>query len=336
MNGSVLRLLDANLNRSREALRVLEDYARFILDDADLSRELKNVRHALAEITKHYQAEAILHRDTPGDVGRVNKTATEQTRLDLNHIVTAAGKRLGEALRCVEEFLKTVSADDASRIESLRYAFYDIERRIAQTLRSTQRFSRVRLYVLITEKLCKRPWLQTAEEALRGGADCLQLREKELDGKELLARACQLVELCRRHGALCILNDRPDIAMLADADGVHVGQEDLPAIEVRKRVGTNKIVGVSTHSLEQARQAVLEGADYIGVGPFFPSSTKPRNILPGPAYAREVAGHISIPTVAIAGINGSNVDQVLETGLRAVAVSSAVIGATIRDKPRWI
>ncbi|HZK79902.1 MAG TPA: thiamine phosphate synthase, partial [Humisphaera sp.] len=328
MNGPILRLLDANANRAREALRVLEDYSRFVRNDQRTSARLKAIRHSLAETLTKYLPEAILHRDTPGDVGITNKTSAEQTRDDLSHVITAAGKRLGEALRSIEEFLKIVSPADAARIETARYEFYDIEQRLARTLKIAGRFASVRLYVLMTENLCRSSWLATAEQALHGGADCIQLREKNMESGELLIRARQLVGLCRKHGALCIVNDRPDIAMLADADGVHVGQGDLPAIEARKIVGTEKIVGVSTHCLEQAQRAVPDGADYIGVGPIFRSGTKPRDFLPGPAYAREVAETISIPAVAIAGITAANVDEVLATGLRAVAVSSAVIAAT--------
>src|SRR5262249_1596908 len=142
-----------------------------------------------------------------------------------------------------------------------------------------------------------------------------------------LVRARQLAALCHRHGVVCIINDRADIAVLSNADGVHVGQSDLPAAEARKLVGANKIVGVSTHNLEQARQAVRDGANYIGVGPVFPSSTKPRDFLPGLELARQVvSADLPIPAVAIAGINRANVDEVLESGIRAVAVSSAVIG----------
>lgn len=327
MNATVLRLLDANANRAREALRVLEDYARFVLDDGPIAAELKDLRHELTAVVAPLLPDAILHRDTPGDVGTSNKTQAEFERADVEHVVTAAGKRLGEALRSIEEFLKTLCPADASKVELLRYGFYDTELKLARTIHRGRRFAGVRLYVLITEKLCRRPWLQVAEEAILGGADCLQLREKDLDGGELLRRAKDLVSLCRRHQVLSIINDRPDIAILSDADGVHVGQEDLPAREVRKLLGSQKIVGVSTHRLEQARMAVLDGADYLGVGPFFPSQTKPRDFVAGPEYARKVAESIQIPAVAIAGIDAENVDEVLKTGIRAVAVSSAVICA---------
>jgi thiamine-phosphate pyrophosphorylase len=332
VNGPVLRILDANANRAREALRVVEDYARFVLDDAALSGELKQLRHDFAAATAEFVPDAVLHRDTPGDVGTSNKTEAEQSREDVAHVVTAAGKRLGEALRTIEEYLKTVDATAASRVESIRYRFYEVEHRIAFSLRPLACvFAQVRLYVLITESVCKRPWLEVAQESIAGGADCVQLREKSLESGELLSRAKQLVTLCRQHNALCIINDRPDIAILSGADGVHVGQTDPPAREVRKVIGAGKILGVSTHTIGQGKQAVRDGADYIGVGPFFRSGTKTRDFIAGPDYARQVAKEISIPAVAIAGITGENVDEVLASGLKAVAVTAAVAGC---DDPR--
>jgi thiamine-phosphate pyrophosphorylase len=298
-----------------------------VLNDSSSCGALKRIRHDFVEATRAFTNDAILHRDTPGDVGTGAKTATELRRDDVAHVVTAAGKRLGEALRAIEEFLKTSDPASAAKIESIRYRFYDIEHKLAFTLRpSACDFASVRLYVLITESICKRPWLEAAEQAIVGGADCLQLREKSLDGSEFLSRAHKFVDLCRRHNVISIINDRPDITLLSGADGVHVGQEDLPARQVRKLIGTQKILGVSTHHIEQAHQAVLDGADYIGVGPVFRSPTKPRDFLAGLDYARQVASEISIPAVAIAGITAENVDDVLATGIKAVAVTAAVVG----------
>jgi thiamine-phosphate pyrophosphorylase len=321
----ILRLLDANCNRARESMRVLEDYARFVLDDADLQARLKSLRHDFAQAIAPFSADAILHRDTPGDIGTAFKTPSEVHRPNLAAVIIAAGKRLGEALRAIEEALKATSGPGAAVLESLRYRFYDIEQAIARTLHpeTGPRLAAVRLYTIVTASLCRKPWLSAAEEAILGGADCMQLREKDLDSGELLVRARQLVELCRRHGVPCIINDRPDIALLAQADGVHVGQQDLPAVEVRRLLGSQRIVGVSTHNLDQGRQAIRDGADYIGVGPFFRSSTKPRDFVAGPEYARAAAG-LGIPAIAIAGINAENVDEVLATGVKAIAVSSAI------------
>ncbi len=332
MNGAVLRLLDANANRAREALRVLEDYARFVLDDAALSAALKALRHQLADALRGVLSDAVLWRDTPGDVGTANKTASELKRQDLAGVVTAAGKRLGEALRSIEEYLKVVSPADSPHIEGARYTFYALEQQILRTLRPTAgRFDAVRLYVLITESVCHHPWEHVAEQALLGGADCLQLREKELESGELLRRARLLAQLCRRHGALCIINDRPDIALLSNADGVHLGQDDLPAIDARRILGSDKLIGVSTHHVEQARAARRDGADYIGIGPCFVSGTKQRDFVAGLDTVREVVEAAALPAVAIAGITEANVDEVLQTGVRAVAVTAAVCAA---ENPR--
>jgi thiamine-phosphate pyrophosphorylase len=327
MDRPLLRLLDANANRAREALRVLEDYARFVLDDRCHSAALKDLRHELADATREDLPDAVLQRDTPGDVGTGNKTASELTRSDLSEVITAAGKRAGEALRAIEECLKTISPDRAAQVEQLRYRLYDIEHQLAFTLRPDPlRFADVRLYVLITESCCRRPWLEAAEEAILGGADCLQLREKDLESGELLTRARQLVNLCQSYDVISIINDRPDIAILSGADGVHLGQTDLPAREVRKLLGHRKILGISTHRIEQAKQALLDGADYLGVGPFFRSPTKSRDFVAGPEYARQVVEQVPLPAIAIAGITTDNVDEVLATGVQAVAVTAAVIG----------
>jgi thiamine-phosphate pyrophosphorylase len=333
MNSSALRILDANANRAREALRVLEDYSRFHLNCQEICGALKTLRHDLTAAIGKWADRGMLFRDTPGDVGTATKTETELRRADMAAVVTAAGKRLGEALRTIEEYLKTISPEGAAAVEGIRYRFYDLEMRVTRTLRPAERFADVGLYVLITESVCKRPWLEVAKAAIDGGADCLQLREKELEAGELLRRARMLVSLCREHEVLCVINDRPDVALAADADGVHVGQGDLPAVEARKLLGLEKIVGVSTHNLEQARQAVLDGADYIGVGPVFRSSTKARDFLPGFDFVRQVVEQISLPAVAIAGITEENIEQVLATGVQAVAVTAAIAGC---DDPRGV
>jgi thiamine-phosphate pyrophosphorylase len=187
--------------------------------------------------------------------------------------------------------------------------------------------TRVRLYVLITADLCRKDWLQTASDAIAGGADCLQLREKRLDDGELLDRAKALSDLCHEHNVLFVMNDRPDIAVLARADGVHVGQEDLPVQAVRKIVGPELLVGLSTHSLDQARAAVQQNPDYVGVGPMFESSTKIQSVHAGPDILKQVLGEIYLPHVAIGGISSENVNQLTAVGCRTVAVCQSIIGA---------
>lgn len=188
-----------------------------------------------------------------------------------------------------------------------------------------RRFEHVKLYVLLTESLCAGPWEETARQAIDGGADCIQLREKTLPDHELLDRARRLAALCRDAGILFFVNDRPDIARLADADGVHLGQDDLPLPEARQIVGTKLLIGVSTHTIEQARAVMELNPDYLAVGPMFATETKPQRTIAGPALLRRVMAETSMPLMPIGGINEHTIDQVLATGLKRVCVCSAVI-----------
>ena len=163
---------------------------------------------------------------------------------------------------------------------------------------------------------------------MTAGVDVLQLRDKSLDARTLLARASLVRQITRGTGTLLIINDRADIAAACGADGVHLGQEDLPLHEARLIVGTGALIGVSTHSIEQARQAVLDGADYIGCGPTFPSATKEFDHFPGLPFLRQVAAETSLPAFAIGGITLENLPQVVDTGMKRVAVASAVWSAT--------
>ena len=327
MDPRLLRMIDANANRAREALRVMEDYARFALNDQPVAARLKALRHGLATALSRVAGDALLARDTPHDVGTANKTPTELARQSLGDVVVAAGKRLSEALRVVEEAAKTLDPQAAADVERLRYAGYTLEQTLTRVARQAGRFGAVRLYVLLTAALCKAPWEQTLDAVLAGGADCVQLREKNLPDSELLTRARHVVARCRAHGALALINDRPDIAQLSGADGVHVGQADLPCAEVRKLLGHEPIVGVSTERLDQAQQAVRDGATYVGVGPMSPTTTKHKPQLAGPAYAREAVAALSICCVAIGGISAANLGALCAVGVRAVAVCSSILQA---------
>jgi thiamine-phosphate pyrophosphorylase len=188
-----------------------------------------------------------------------------------------------------------------------------------------------RLYLLITAQTDDDAFRRMVVEYRDGGADVLQLRDKNLSDAMLLQRALTLVELTRESRTLSIINDRPDIAILAGADGVHLGQEDLPAAHVRRLVGNQVLIGVSTHSVAQAVEAVELGADYIGVGPTFPSRTKQFTEFTGLPLLREVASRVSVPAFAIGGIDRHNLAQVVATGIRRIAVSAAV--QTAADLP---
>lgn len=322
----------------------MEDVARFGLDDAELCAAFKDLRHALREAVEAAGIDRgllLACRDTPGDAGAAITTEGERRRDTLAAVAAAAGARLGEALRCIEECLKlarpwpagaegTTSA--AAGIESLRYRAYAAEQRLGLALGSG-RARQWRLCVIITERLCRRPWEDVAASAIAGGADCLQLREKELTDRELLRRAAELVRLAAAATAprpSVIINDRADVALLSGADGVHVGQEDLRVMDARRIAGFSLLVGVSTENLDQARSAARDGADYLGVGPMFFTATKATPRIAGPEHLRAFLGDPALasrPHLAIGGITPENITMLRDAGCRGVAVSSAVCGA---------
>ena len=327
-NAAILRILDANFNRAREALRVMEEHARFVLDDTSLSTALKEMRHRLAGSAPRETAEHLLGcRDVAGDVGREVSAPAELVRADAGHVAVAAGKRLSEALRAIEEYAKPLSPVWAAVIKQLRYDGYEIEKRLVVTTQAVARLGRVRLYVIITESLCRGDWFATATAALEGGADALQLREKSLPDGELLVRARRLVSLCRERDALLIVNDRPDIAALGHADGVHVGQDDLSVVDARRVLQPGALVGVSTHNLAQAIAAVKQSPDYLAVGPIFSSPTKPQGHIAGPGALDAIRRLTGLPLVAIGGITLANLGEVLAVAPACVCLCQAVVAA---------
>lgn len=173
----------------------------------------------------------------------------------------------------------------------------------------------------------KQTLYEQVEAALKGGVTCVQLREKALDETAFLQEARDICALCRRYGVPFIVNDNVDIAVACGADGVHVGQEDMEAGEVRRRVGEDMILGVSVHTVEEARQAVRDGADYLGLGAVFPTGTKTdADVMPGDMI-RAICGAVDVPTVAIGGLNRSNILQLSGSGVDGAALVSAIFGA---------
>ena len=165
------------------------------------------------------------------------------------------------------------------------------------------------------------------EEALKGGVTMVQLREKQLSEDELVAEAIQIKELCHRYEVPLIINDNVDAALKSGADGVHVGIEDAPVSEIRRRAGDDFIIGATAKTTEQAKAAEAAGADYLGVGAVFPSPTKKNAIRITPQDLREICGSVAIPAVAIGGITEDNVSQIKGGGMAGVAVVSAIFAA---------
>lgn len=168
---------------------------------------------------------------------------------------------------------------------------------------------------------------EQVESALKGGATCVQLREKELSEEAFLAEAVEIASLCKRYGVPFFVNDNVDIAIKCKADGVHVGQEDMDAAQVRQRVGDGMMIGVSVHSVEEALKAVRSGADCLGVGAMFSTATKAdANVLPK-EILRDICAAVDVPVVAIGGIGKTNISQLSGTGIDGVALVSAIFAA---------
>jgi thiamine-phosphate diphosphorylase len=186
------------------------------------------------------------------------------------------------------------------------------------------------LYVIIDPDACAgRDPVDVARLALDGGASMLQWRDKRREKGDQLPQARALRDLCSRHSALFIVNDHVDLALVAGADGVHLGQHDLPVEAVRPLVPPGFVIGVSTNNVDEAKRAEANGASYIGVGAIFPTSSKEpeRTRAASPQRLREVKAAVQLPVVAIGGINASNIDEALAAGADAVAVISAVCAA---------
>ena len=332
MKNAVNRIIDANFNRAREALRVLEDYARFTLNDSAISLSAKNLRHELCSILGQLPAcDLLTARDTPADVGTQLSTQQELTRSDPLAVAAAAAKRLPEALRCLEEYTKIDNPNIARELEAIRYRAYTLEKQLITHAHRTNRFQNVQIYVILTSKLCKYSILDTATQILAGGCDCIQLREKDLPDSKLIPLAAKICDLCSQAGALFIVNDRPDLAVLTGADGVHLGQQDMPVNQARKILSPNMLAGKSTHTLDEVNRALAESPDYLAVGSIFPSPTKP-NITPtGLQLIENTRDIYQGPLIAIGGITAENAPQTLSAGASGVAVCSAVFA---NDNPK--
>jgi thiamine-phosphate pyrophosphorylase len=324
------RILDAVGNRAREGLRVVEDIARFVLEDARLTEQLKCLRHE-ATLTLKRAARADLRgfRDAEHDVGAGRRSGSETPRKSLGDVITANFRRVQESFRTLEEVCKLADLQAARVFENLRYRAYTLEKAMAPAaaVRARRAEPAHALYVLVDGAASTDAFDARLEVLISAGARMFQLRDKRLSDRELLQRAAVLASRMADVGGCAIVNDRPDLALLAGMDGVHVGQSEATVANVRRILGPGRLVGVSTHSSSQLNQAADEGADYAGVGPTFPSRTKEFDDFPGLELVRTAAATAAIPWYAIGGITPDNVCQVLDAGATRVAVSGAIANA---------
>jgi thiamine-phosphate pyrophosphorylase len=314
------RILDANLDRAREGLRTIEEWCRFGLQDAALTEKFKHLRQTLAA---WHRPELRLARNTPEDPGTALTHPQEARRDTVQTVLQVNFCRVQEALRVLEEYGKLYETEMAFTCKQLRYQLYTLE---SQILGGARRQQLLRSHLYLVTSPVDHP-LAVVEAALQGGVEIVQYREKNDDDCRRLTLAQQMRQLCHRYGALFIVNDRVDLALAVDADGVHLGQQDLPIAVARELLGSQRIIGRSTTNPAEMARALAEGADYIGVGPVHETPTKPGKAAAGLDYIRYAAEHATVPWFAIGGIAPDTVAPVLAAGAARVAVVRAIMQA---------
>jgi thiamine-phosphate pyrophosphorylase len=325
------RALDASANRAAEALRVIEDVLRFVLDDAHLTAVAKRLRHDLGDVlaTEPLPARISL-RDVAGDVGPGVGPVGALPRRSPADLVAANGARAAQALRSLQECALLLRPPLAPRFEALRYRVYDLERAALVLARASDRLAGITLCVLVDGGEDARRFGTLVEGLLDAGVRMIQVRDKSLAVPALVGRVRLAVELARRRSAadaLIIVNDRPDVVVAVGAGGVHLGSDDLPLDLVRRVTGPTAVVGCTAHDIDEALAAVRGGADYLGVGPCFPSSTKSFGSHAGKEFLTEVAATIALPAFAIGGVTLDRLDDLRALGWQRVAVAAAITSA---------
>ncbi len=331
MDKGIYRILDANFNRAREGLRVMEEYCRFILNKRNFSARVKRIRHSLAETGGMLRGQEMLGgRESTGDVG-INLTVESQPgRSDAFDCFTASSKRASEAMRVIGEYGSTINKDISAFCEKIRFEIYTLEKDVALYAEPAGRFAGVSLYVLINaDESTQTDYIRDMVcVCAAGGAECLQLRGKNITDKRLYELARVFVDQCRQSGVMSIINDRCDIAVALEADGVHFGQDDIPAEALKSIQKKPMIIGLSTHNTDELKGALSQNPSYVAAGTVFATPTKPDNVPSGIEYVRAALDYIkrhcpAMNVVAIGGINEDNIDKLLDTRVRCVAVSSA-------------
>jgi thiamine-phosphate pyrophosphorylase len=320
MKKAIYRILDANLDRAREGLRIIEEWCRLGLNNQPLAEECKQIRQELAQWHSWELRQA---RDTPGDVGTDISHPQEEVRDSIEQLLQANLCRAQEALRVLEEYSKLYLPDMAIACKQLRYRVYTIESTLFNSYRH-QQLQNIALYLVTSPEP---DMLKSVEAALKAGLSLVQYRHKDGSDLERLEKADQLCQLCHQYNALFIVNDRVDIALAVDADGVHLGQNDVPVGFAREILGGHKIVGRSTTNKQELNKAIAERADYVGVGPFYETPTKPGKSPLTKEYIDYVKATCPVPWFAIGGIDLSNLDSILAIGAQRVAVVRSIMQA---------
>ena len=327
----ILRILDANANRCAEGLRVVEEIARFSMQDGALTASLKDVRHEVRRSVETLAQGALRHRDSAGDVARGSASVSELSRGSLAVVARANFARSEEALRVLEEFGKLFDEKGSLLFKSLRFALYTIERGFFAGAAAPARIPRPPfLYAIIDRGVVESGNVAVTSEALvSAGVGMIQYRAKSAPVAEKRRDVVAILETARGASIPVLVNDDVELACETGADGVHIGAEDMPPGEARSMVGPGRIVGVSVTSLDELARLRSDEVDYVGVGPVFPSPTKPEAKALGVEFVRSVRGRTELPLVAIGGITAETALEAIDAGADGIAAISALLAGDI-------
>ncbi|MDC3168753.1 thiamine phosphate synthase [Prochlorococcus sp. AH-716-E17] len=320
----ISQIIDANLDRAREGLRVLEDWARFGLSNEDLVIRIKNFRQILG---KNHLDIYKLSRNHIEDQCKGLSHVEQINRDSSSKIISCNSARVQEALRVIEEFSRIHNSKLSKIASDIRYEIYTLEiellnfntRKRAQLI-----ISKNNLYAITDQR---ENLLEIIEKLLLGGVKIIQHRYKKGNDKDHLKEAIEINNLCKKYNSLFIVNDRLDIALASNADGVHLGQNDIDIKTARKLLGASKIIGVSANNSTDIYKAVKEGCDYIGVGPVFPTLTKKDKGPLGVEKIKVLIKDINIPCFAIGGINRLNISSLKNHEISKVALVSGLLNS---------
>lgn len=322
----IYRVIDVSLNRITEGLRVVEDILRFHLDHP-LWKQIKDLRLEVAQLIEYFP-KAYLRgsRNAEKDPGLRANSNIELDRRSEMSIIDANISRVKEALRAIEECSKLVLHDVEviKHIKYLRRRIYGIEKSLS-IMYERRWLSTMNLYFIADYSILGDNILSVVEDAIKGGTDVIQLRAKHIDDRTFLLVANDVRAITDHYNTPLIIDDRADIAIAVGADGVHLGQNDMLPTVVRRLYGDMLVIGMSVHNTDELAVAKGEGVDYIGIGPVFSSATKGENLKPlGIDGVVNIVNEWHGPYVAIGGINLENIDSVVASGIKAVAVISAI------------
>lgn len=318
----IARIIDININRFSEGMKVVEDLMRFYWQDQETLFKLRKWKNFFWQHFGQYRNQVVFARTSHQDIGR-KIDFDIQKRNKIIDVVNVNFKRCQESARVLEEIFKEASPPQSRFCKTLRFALYDIEKSFLKHININ--FNPL-LYVILDIATIGRQYLTDITKAcIDGGSTLLQLRETDVSStRQILNDAEKIRKVIKNSNVKLIINNRFDIALAINADGIHLGKNDMPIKKVKTLFNNDMLIGMTVRNVSHAQSAEKAGANYVSVGSIFPTPTKTKIPIVGVNTLKKVSKAVSIPVIAIGGINKDNVIEVIQNGADGVAVISAV------------